>query len=64
MFFEYLETEGYTQVNAEVTDRCVLCELFDSCPLINALELNLVYPFADNLTIEECSLYTPESFED
>ena len=60
MYFEYDEEEGYTNVITEVTDKCVLCHLFDNCPLIKAMELNIVYPSAEGLIIEECSLYTPE----
>lgn len=63
MYFEYLEEEGYTEVSAETSDICVMCKLFDTCPLISALEINLVYPSADKLHIEDCPLYIPD-FED
>lgn len=64
MFFDYIEDEDYTQVSAEVDDKCVLCALFDNCPLITALGLNVVYPSADKISIEECSLYYPETLDD
>ena len=57
MYFEYKEKEGYTEVSAETNDICVMCKLFDSCPLLGALETNLVYPSADIITIENCPIY-------
>ena len=60
MNFKYDEEEGITEVVAEVEDVCLMCANFDDCPLIQALSINLVYPSASNLTIEQCPLYVME----
>ena len=60
MKFEYLEDEGITSIMAETDDICVICKFFDYCPLIGALETNLVYPSANRITIEECPIFAPE----
>ena len=57
MEFEYLEKEGITKVTAETTDRCFLCDNFEDCPLLGALETNIVYPSAEYLEINECPMF-------
>lgn len=57
MKFEYNEETGLTQVAAEIEDRCLLCDKFEDCPLIQALEINLVYPCANKLQIEDCPMF-------
>lgn len=57
MYFEYDENEGLTKVSAEQTDICMLCDNFDSCPLVGAFESNMVYPAFSELTISECPMY-------
>ena len=60
MYFEYKEGEGYTEVSAETDDIFVLCKFFDSCPLMGALETNIVYPSCEKLQIESCPMYEPD----
>ena len=62
MFFEYNADEGYTEVNCEVDDACLLCNLYDLCPLIGAIENNIVYPSSNNLYVASCSLYEPVDY--
>lgn len=57
MIFKYNSESKLTECKAEVTDICVLCNLFDGCPLVGALEINLVYPSASSLTIEDCPIF-------
>ena len=57
MQFQYISEEGITEVSAETSDKCFMCQLFDACPLVGALEINLVYPSADKLTIEDCPIF-------
>ena len=64
MKFEYLEQEGITEVSTDLDDKCTLCKNFDVCPLLGALEINLVYPSADKLTIEECPIFELEELYD
>ena len=57
MQFEYLEEEGITEIATDMDDKCTFCRNFDICPLLGALEINLVYPSADKLTVEDCPLF-------
>lgn len=57
MYFKYNEEEDITEVWTETDDICVTCKYFDYCPLMAAFENNVVYPSANTLTIEECSMY-------
>lgn len=59
MQFEYNSKEGITEVAAETSDICLFCSLFDYCPLVGALETNLVYPSADRITVVDCPIYEP-----
>lgn len=60
MFFEYDAEIGETAVITEIEDACAFCKNYDDCPLINALEINFVYPSASNLTVERCAFYELE----
>lgn len=57
MNFEYNSDTGITEVAVGLDDICLFCNLLEYCPLIGALETNLVYPSADKITIQECSIY-------
>lgn len=59
MHFDYNEDEGITEVYTATSDDCVMCRYFDFCPLIDAIENNLVYPAANILNIEGCLMYAP-----
>lgn len=64
MRFKYISEEGITEVLAGKDDICLMCKLFDYCPLLGALEINLVYPAADKLTIKDCPIYDPEDISE
>lgn len=63
MKFDYDDITGLTDVRVETDDICLLCSLLEYCPLMGALETNLVYPSANKLTIQECSIYEPIRIE-
>lgn len=41
---------------AEKDDECLMCNIFDYCPLIIALRMGVVHPSAETITIEGCPL--------
>lgn len=63
MKFRYNDDTKVTDIWAETDDICLFCALFDYCPLLGALEINLVYPSADRITVAACSIYHPEGVE-
>lgn len=64
MKFKYNLKTKYTDIGAGADDICLFCSLFESdCPLMDALAINLVYPSANTITIEECPMYEPADIE-
>ena len=59
MRFRYNSETALTDISIGTKDICLFCSLQSYCPLMGALETNLVYPSADKLTIKECPVYTP-----
>ena len=59
MFFEYNEEVDITEIQTETSDICIFCKYYDYCPLISAVENNIVYPSANYLEIDDCPMYAP-----
>ena len=54
MNFHYNSETKLTDVGIELDDICLFCNFSEGgCPLIGALEENIVYPSANRLNIEE-----------
>jgi hypothetical protein len=65
MKFKYNFETKLTEIGAETDDICLFCSLFEEdCPLMGGLEINLVYPSANRITIAECPMYEPIDIEE
>lgn len=56
MQFKYNEKTGINDIIFEETDICYDCLIDDKCPLVGALQYNIVYPNADIMPITYCEL--------
>lgn len=57
MNFKFDKKSNQTICIAETSDSCVMCDLFDICPLVLAIRLHVVYPSAETITLEGCPMF-------
>lgn len=61
MYFEYDEKVKITYCFTEKTDKCILCKIFDDCPLVEAISNHTVYPAGYQIVVDKCRIFETEN---
>ena len=56
MIIKYNEELKVNDIEIEETDICYTCNIDGKCPLLSALQWNIVYPSTSSLEIKFCEI--------
>ena len=57
MILSYNSETKYTDMKFENKDICRYCDNCDECPLLSAIQNNIVYVCREDFSIENCPMY-------